>query len=228
MKLSLCITSFNRVDLTLESFSKVYDHPMIDEIVIVDDASDLYLFTQLFNAVAGMKKVKLFRNQENLGMSRNKAEAISKAKNEWCILFDSDNILYPEYLEAIPASLLSDTIYCPGVAEPDYKFTGIKKEINKRNAKDFLGMKEFRVFLNAGNYVVNRDEYLRVYKYDPAIKESDTIHFAHLWLESGNSFYIVPEMRYYHRKHSGSGWKMGNRQYNLKKADEIQNKIKQL
>jgi len=228
MKLSLCITSYNRVDFTLESFSKVYDHPIIDEIIIVDDASDLYLFTQLFNAVAGMKKVKLFRNQENLNMSRNKSEAISKAKNEWCIIFDSDNILYPEYLDNIPAKLNPEVIYMPTFAEPkfDYREYG-NIVIDRKNFKENVGKKMFRCAMNTCNYVVNREKYLEVYRYDETVKESDTIWFNYLWFKAGYSFYFVPGMHYYHRMHEGSGW-LKNKHENRQKAVEIQRKIKQL
>lgn len=229
MKITLAITTMDRVDLTLESFSKVYDHPMIDEIVIVEDHGDLFTFTQLFNHVSGLKKVKLFRNEINLGMSRNKAEAISKAKNEWVVILDSDNILYPEYIDSIPERLRSDTIMCPVFAEPDFNFKDFSgKIIDKKNAKDFLHVKEFRIFLNTCNYLVNRDEYLKVYRYNPEIKESDTIHFNFLWLQAGNSFYFMPDARYYHRKHPDSGWLKGDHAYNMKKANEIQELIKQM
>lgn len=229
MKLSLAITSHNRFELTIESFSKVLGHPLLDEIIIVDDFSDLEIFTKLYSITAGMPNVKLYRNEKNLGMSLNKKEAISKAKNEWVVILDSDNILYPEYIDAIPETLRADTIMCPVFAEPDFNFKEFSGMIiDKKNAKDFLHVKEFRIFLNTSNYLVNRDEYLKVYRYNPEIKESDTIWFNHLWLEAGNSFYFVPGMRYYHRKHADSGWLKGDHEYNLRKAREIQELIKQM
>src|SRR6187455_1389546 len=98
MKLSLCITTFNRTDMVLEVFEKVYDHPLIDEIVIVDDCSNDDNFEELRCLLLdhpSKDKIRFFRNIQNLGMSRNKREAVSRAENEWCILFDSDNIIYP-------------------------------------------------------------------------------------------------------------------------------------
>lgn len=231
MKISLCITTYNRSDLTVESFSRVYDHPRIDEVVIVDDCSEIEHFNKLQELLLDKKfslgKILLYRNEENLNMSRNKAKAISYAKNSTVIILDSDNILYPEYVDNIPMEVSSSVIYCPDFAEPDYDFRRYS-EIDKHNAKGFLGDKEFRILLNTCNYVVNRDEYLRVYRYDPEIKESDTIHFNALWLEAGNSFMVVPGIRYYHRRHAGSGWLMGDHEYNLRKAAEIQDKIKTL
>jgi glycosyltransferase involved in cell wall biosynthesis len=232
MKLSLCITSFNRTNLVIESFSRVYDNPQIDEIVIVDDASTEENFRELDSLLAindTLHKIHLFRNEKNLGMSLNKREAISRAKNEWCILLDSDNILYPEYLKPFEGAILQPgVIYCPEKAEPDYDFSELPAIIDKNNAKDLLHKKEFRIMLNTCNYVVNRSKYLEVYRYDESIKESDTIYFNELWLRAGYSFMIVMDMKYYHRRHEGSGWLMGDHEYNLKKAAELQEKIKLL
>lgn len=226
-KLSLCITTFNRTDLTVESFSKVYDHPMIDEIIIVDDASDVNKFNELYNLLKGKDKVTLHRNFENLGMSRNKANAIEKANNEWVSIFDSDNVMPPEYLDSLPKDLNPTTIYHPEFAEPEFDFRAYPV-INKFNAKDYLGERNFRCFLNNSNYVVNREMYLQCYRYDEGIRESDTIHFAYLWLEMGGSFQFVKGMRYFHRRHPGSGWLCGDHAYNIRKANEIQDKIKNL
>src|SRR5688572_14514812 len=234
MKISLVITTMNRPELTLESFSKVYDHPLIDEIVIVDDASDQMIYLDLaikintLNLICGGDRFKIFRNRENLGMSRNKREAVSHAKNEWVIIFDSDNILYPEYLDNIPATLNPEVIYMPTFAEPkfDYREYG-SLVIDRINFKEYVGKKMFRCAMNTCNYVVNREKYLQVYEHNETVKESDTIWFNYLWFRAGYSFYFVPGMRYYHRLHEGSGW-LKNKHENRQKAVEIQIKIKQL
>jgi len=242
MKLTLAITTYNRSEMVMEVFEKVHDHPLIDEIVIVDDASDFDKYNELYQLIyfgdykAKHKdldswKIKLFRNEKNLGMSRNKREAVSKAKNEWVILFDSDNILYPEYLDALAHCEFDNnkTIYHPSLAEPEHDYSQFNgMVIDKTNAKEYLKEREFRVMMNSCNYIVNRDEYLKVYKYDETIKESDTIYFNTLWLQAGNAFYVVPGMKYHHRKHSGSGWLNGDHRYNMNKAAELQDKIKNL
>ena len=235
MELSLCITTYQRTGLLYESYSKVIDHPLISEVVIVDDCSGDNVWEDLKKNCLH-PKIKLYRNEHNLNMSRNKREAISKASNEWAIILDSDNILYPEYLDSIPLpksildfGLQEEIIYHPSFAEPEHDYREWEGQfISKKNAKEFLNKSEFRCLLNNSNYVVNRDEYLRVYKYDESIKESDTIYFNTLWLEAGNAFYVVPGMKYHHRKHSGSGWLNGDHRYNMNKAAELQEKIKNL
>src|SRR3954469_23730640 len=107
--ISLCITTYNRFDLTIESFRQVIDDPRISEILIVDDNSK----AEIFNLFSGMvssdpnqAKIKLFRNFENLGMSRNKARAVELASNPWCIVLDSDNVIDSAYLDALPEYLV--------------------------------------------------------------------------------------------------------------------------
>ncbi len=235
MKLSLAITTYNRTDMVLEVFEKVYDNPIIDEIVISDDCSKeentILLKAAIDRFCIGKeRKIKFYCNAKNVGMSYNKKLAIERSKNEWVAIIDSDNILYPEYLDAMAdLNFYPEHIYCPSFAEPEHDFSKFDNCLfNYENAKQFLVDREFRVFLNTCNYVVNREEYLRIYKYDETIKESDTIYFNTLWLEAGNGFYVVPGMRYAHRKHSGSGWLNGDHRYNMNKAAELQEKIKNL
>lgn len=230
--ISISITTYNRPELTMESFSKVIDHPLIDEIVIVDDRSTPENYRKLMGLIQrhpAEEKIKLTRNSENLGMSLNKKEAVSKAKNEWVVLLDSDNVIDETYVSSITEDILDPrTIYTPSFAKPDFDFREFEGMfINKHNAKDFLKNKMFRCFLNCCNYLVNREKYLEVYRYDPNIKEADTIHFNTLWLQAGYSFYFVPGMTYFHRKHEGSGW-LQNHKQNIEDANRLQRIIEGL
>src|SRR5688500_10472302 len=98
-KISLCITNFDRFAMTLDSFREVVDDQRINEIVISDDRSQGVIYYGLESYVKRWDKVKIWRNEKNLGCYRNKREAISKSSNEFVIIFDSDNILTTEYLD---------------------------------------------------------------------------------------------------------------------------------
>ena len=227
--LSLCLTNYNRYELLINSFSRVRADDRIKEIVISDDCSDPDLYDNLVNYFSGMPKVKLFRNEENIGMSRNKAKAIELATYPYCLIFDSDNILDTDYLDALFSfNWEPNRIFMPSAALPKFDFRQYEHLIfNKDNAKNHIGEPMFEVMLNTSNYVVPRDEYLKAYKYDPSIKESDTIYFSKLWLEAGNSFFVVPGMTYHHLVHENSGW-LKNHAYNMVKADEIKEQIRRL
>lgn len=226
--ISLCITTYNRYDLLLESFRQVLDDPRITEIVIADDCSERETSCLLFNTLCRYDKVRFYINQENIGMSRNKARAIELASNPWCIIFDSDNVIDPSYLDALPEYLAPSVIYCPDFAKPQFdyrKYAG--RTINADNAGKVMEKPMGECLFNTCNYLVNREEYLRVYEHNPDMKGTDTIWFNYLWLKAGNSFSVVPGMQYMHRVHAGSGF-MEDVDYNMKKAAEVKQLIQTL
>ena len=227
MNLSLCITTFNRFELLKESYAQVIDDPRISEIIIVDDCSTEPGIKEKVNSLAG-GKVKVFHQAQNRGMSRNKADAISYASNEWCIIFDSDNVITPDYLDAIPVYLSSDTIYCPSFAKPefDFRFHEGKFYDQKKSARE-IRLDGYNVAMNCCNYLVHRDTYMAVYKFNPAHIASDTIWHAYNHLKAGGSFYIVPGMHYYHRVHKGSGFLQGV-DHNMRMQAEVRKMIMEL
>jgi glycosyltransferase involved in cell wall biosynthesis len=226
--LSLCLTNYNRYEMLLESFQHVYDDPRISEIVISDDNSEWKLWKKLEKYCATKSKISLFRNPHNVGMSLNKKLAIQHATNPWCIIFDSDNVLERNYLDAIPKHLDTGIFYLPSFAKPqfDYRaFSGIT--VDWRNVKQVLKKPMFEQCLNTCNMVVHRDSYVNIYQYDPNIKETDTLHMNYLWLKYGGKLQIVEGMEYFHRVGKHSGW-LQNANYNIKKGQEQLNLIRQL
>lgn len=227
MKLSLCITTYNRYELLKESYAQVIDDPRISEIIIVDDCSTEPGIKEKVNSLAG-GKVKVYHQAQNRGMSRNKADAISYASNEWVIIFDSDNIIEKDYLDAIPVYLNSDTIYCPAFAQPEFDFRFYEgKFFNKKNAGKEIQRDSFNVAMNCCNYLVHRDTYLQTYKYNPLHIASDTIWHAYNHIKAGGSFYIVAGMHYYHRVHKGSGFLQGV-DHNMRMQAEVRKMIMNL
>lgn len=224
MKYTLAITHYNRPDMLVESVSKV--NGLLDELIIQDDASDRETQKTIAEVFGGIAKI--YFNLANVGMSRNKCEAISNAKNKWVIIFDSDNILYPEYVKAIPKHLERDTIYVPDFAEPNFdyrKFAG--EEISAKNLHKFIKDPAFEMLLNTCNYLVHRDEYLKVYQYNSAMKATDTLWFNYLWLRYGGKFKVVPGMRYFHRVHKDSGF-MKDVNYNMAQSKIVMKLIESL
>lgn len=227
--ISLCITNYNRYEMLLESFAQLLEDDRISEIVIVDDCSDIATYDKVLAATFYMPKVRLIRNAENLGMSLNKKKAIESAKNDWCCILDSDNVIGPDYLDAMFTTSLPwdhTTIYCPSFAKPQFdfrKYAGWHILHGEAVIDDSMG----ECLFNACNYIVNRSEYLRVYEHNPEMKGTDTIWFNYLWLKAGNSFYVVPGMEYMHRVWNGSGF-LADCEYNMKQARKVKELIKAL
>lgn len=223
--ISLCITSWNRDSMTFDSFRQVLNDDRISEIVIVDDCSDERIYNNLVFMCNGLDKVKIFRNEKNLGCYHNKRRAVELATNEWVILFDSDNTLTVKYLDAIPRVRGYLTIYQPEFARPHFDFTKYSNHtFTKENAKNYSVQDTFTTMLNAMNFFVARKPFLDVF--DTAKEEpwtADSIYFNYLWLKAGNSIYVTPGMQYEHRVHNGSHYKN-----NVHKTGNFFNEVKQM
>jgi len=227
--LSLCITNYNRCDMLLESFSEVLKDERVSEIVISDDCSKQSIYNKVKSYTVKNKKIKLFRNENNVGMAKNKMLSVKRAENDYAIVFDSDNKISSVYIDGLyRVKWRPKVILAPSFAKPEFDYRQFSGDlINAQNIKHYMGEPMFQCFLNTCNYFVNRDEYLQTFVYDQSIKASDTIHFNYLWLKRGGCFQVVPQMEYEHRVHSGSGF-LQDAEYNLRKAEQFVNLIKQL
>lgn len=232
MRLSLGITTYERPELTLNAFKDIYSDPRITDIVILDDCSSMESYNQLTkNITEGFYNVngkfRIHRNQENLGMSRNKCEVVGLCREDFALLADSDNSFGVDYLNTLEAlgALRPDTIYCPDSARPSFiykKFSG--RIFDRSNIKELVSDPMGNCSMNTSNYVVPVYNYLEIYEYNPDMKGTDTIWMAYLWLKAGGKFHIVDGLGYDHLQHSGSGF-LQDLEYNMKKSEEVRQLI---
>jgi len=239
-KISLAITTFERSDWVLRSFERVLKNDNIDEIIIVDDCTEIGTFIKLWEILdlRVNRKVRLYRNPYNLGPMRNKQEVVKSCKNEWVILLDSDNVIDNTYVDVvIKLNKNQNVIYCPGLT---FRLDGTKmwdwSEFNylidkskaKRNTTNAL----FITLLNTGNYFVNRKEYLSVFNdnvIDVNLCFNDALYYSYLWLLSGNKMKVVPEMTYVHSQHGGGiggSWFANNTAACYSVTNDIKRKIR--
>ena len=209
IKVSICVTSYNRSEQTIRSFKDVLHHSMVDEVVIVDDCSDLGHYNTLkymvdrINVELSSTKVYLFRNEKNLDCYRNKRRAIELARNEWVIILDSDNIIDTEYLNFLRfylhGGISRNTIIQPSFAKPSFdfrKYAGFW--ISTLNVWQYIDDPSFEVMLNAMNYCVNRDQYLQVFDESVDPVTSDSIYQNYNWFKSGGMMYVAKGVEYEH------------------------------
>lgn len=211
-KISLCITSYNRCDMTVNSFLEVLHDDRIDEIIIVDDCSDIEIYNDLKSICDHLPKVKLYRNKRNLDCYLNKYAAIKIAKNDWCIIFDSDNTMWYEYLDTIYACEWDKkVIYAPIFAKPNFDYTAFSGlTITKENINQYWDKPMFQTALNTSNYFFNRKEFIKVFDTLENPITSEALYTNYNWLVEGNSIYFVPNLTYDHLVHSGSHYVKNN------------------
>jgi len=198
--LSLCLTNHNRDRMLLESFAQVIDDDRVSEIVIVDDASEDRFYQKVKKLTEGIEKVKLFRNRKNIGCYQNKREAIAQAKNDYVIIFDSDNVMTKEYIDKIfEHEWNPNVIMAPDyVVSFDYRhFAG--QVITKNTVAKLTRYERFDCLINTMNYFVHRDSYLAVWDGSIEPWTADTIYQNYRWLESGRGIHVVNGLEYMHR-----------------------------
>lgn len=201
-KISICLTNFNRFDLLFDAFKDVVHDERVSDIQISDDCSDYDLYKKIVDRAAKLsEKIKMSRTDTNIDCFLNKRRAVSLASSEYVILLDSDNRIGKDYLDAI----YSDTwdpkqLYQPEFARPHFDFRKYTGYILKRvNVSRYMNDSTFTTMLNAMNYFVNKEEFLRVFDASVNPVTSDSIWQNYCWLKAGNSIFVMPGMQYDHK-----------------------------
>jgi glycosyltransferase involved in cell wall biosynthesis len=230
MKITVSIPYYNRSNLIMETIKPLVEQDSVDEILICDDCSKQEDFDRLLRKTEGIEKIRIVRNIENVHTLQNKHNCVFFAKNEWVLLLDSDNVVEYDYFKTLLKIKYfeTDTIYHTSFAAPTFDYRQFNDEtITKKNVKNFVHHPIFMTLLNTVNFFVNRDEFLKNYKYDSSIRAADGIFLTHNWLKNGNKIYIVPDLKYYHRVHEGSEF-LRERDNNMKLINYWMNQVKLL
>lgn len=211
-KISICIPAWNRTNMVIEAFEQVHDDPRVDEVVIVDDASDMEVYEWLFQHLARYDKVFLSRNKENLDCYFNKARALRLAKNDYCIILDSDNSIDKTYLDTIYEYEWNEkTAFMPSFANPQFDYRSFSDlVITKENVATYFDMPLFETMLNCMNYFVPRSFYLSIFDENTNPHTADSLYQNYNWLINGGSIFVVPNLLYMHRIHASSHYILNN------------------
>jgi glycosyltransferase involved in cell wall biosynthesis len=222
--ISLAIPSYDRSDYVIESFIKVLRDERISEILIVDDHSRIQEFSKLQNLISALSsdshyhKIKLIRNEENLGSFLNKKKCVEECKNKWVILLDSDNSIDINYINSLENKRDEKTIYTPSRAICSSEILDYRKYsntvVNKQKYIEIVsqgGNITWDCILNTGNYYFNKETYLKSIELEPELRDplaADAFYLIYLWMKNSEcgKLEIVEGMEYLHRLHDNSHW----------------------
>jgi len=225
-KISICVPTWNRYDFTTKCFEKVLHDERVSEIIISDDCSTDGSYEKLVEHYKGEPKVNIYRNEERRKVHGNKRMSIFHATNEWCVLFDSDNIIDKNYLDTIYSFEWEGNVaYQPSFAKPNFDYRNLVGEFNKENTKNKLNLPLVECMLNTQNFFINRLMYLFCWQDSPEINGADSIYFNYLWLNNDNKIKVVEGLEYDHLVHRGSFYE-SVAEDSLPKSLQIVEKIK--
>jgi len=227
-KISVVTPFYNTGDYANSLIDYVLADERIDEMVIVDDCSKREEYERLLEVAGNQSKIRIYRNEENLGEFKNRIKATKLTKNNWVIFLDGDNSLTKEYVDAICNNPIwrENVIYCPTFGlnrKIDYRmFSG--DYIGLNNVESYLDGEHsyhFNMFLGTGNYFMNKKAYLKT---AIPIREIDKrqygdYYFSVEWMKN-NLMFFVPEMSYIHRLRPNSEW-MENKHFIQRKYHKV-------
>ena len=99
---SVLMTVYNRQEYIADAIQSVLDSSCTDwELVIVDDGSVDQSYEIAQRIAANNTKIRLFRNETNLGQFANRDRAASLAKGKYIKYLDSDDLIYPHGLQVM-------------------------------------------------------------------------------------------------------------------------------
>lgn len=116
-RVSVCIPTFNGARYIKECLDSVLSQSMKDmEVIIVDDQSTdtTWGVLQGYSALYPEAHIRLFRNEENLGLVANWNRCIELARGQWIKYLFQDDLLDPSCIEKMLS--LGERTGCPLVA----------------------------------------------------------------------------------------------------------------
>ncbi|MDO9102676.1 MAG: glycosyltransferase family 2 protein [Candidatus Nitrotoga sp.] len=135
-RVSVCVPTYNGAMYLEECLDSVLNQTYKDiEILVVDDGSTDATFEILERYAASDERIRLVRNENNLGLVGNWNHCIELAKGEWIKFVFQDDWIEPECLEAM---LDAGTLNCSIVAcQRNFAF---EEGVSKSTQQDFLNI----------------------------------------------------------------------------------------
>lgn len=106
-KYSFMIPVYNKAEYLQKYFNRIQNQTFSDyEIVVIDDCSKNDNSYQYLLGLAKVdKKIRLFRNEQNMGLGTTRNELLKKARGEYVIFVDPDDYIEEQLLEKIDEAL---------------------------------------------------------------------------------------------------------------------------
>lgn len=219
MSLTVAVPTMDRWDSFLKYQLPVYlEHPKIKCVVISDEnGNDLEKICQ--EGYDMNPKLRMYQNEEILGVYGNKRQCFLKAPTEWVAVLDSDNHFTNDYFDAFFSVMdPSNTkmIYNAGKNERLFVESGLVEnrighfsgmKITSSNWNTVLKTVGWNFLLNNGNCIWPRE----VVNHFPDLPEeeivgTDSIFCMRQAILAGYTLNVEPTMHYTHSVHNGSHW----------------------
>ena len=215
MNITIAIPTYERYDIFLSDTIDdiVKNYPIINRVIIIDDDSSDYEKLKTRKQMGDWEKVEIYKNEKNLGCYLNKLKCLTLlGEDEWCILFDSDNMLRPEYTDTIlkensENGLDKNTAYLPDAALPRFKYNHLSGLLVDTPEMFNEKFDLIDPAWNTCNFLIHSDSAKKILemkkeKFDDILPyNKDALFINFLLALSGCNIKFLEGMQYEHRIH---------------------------
>lgn len=211
--ISIAMATFNGAQYLSEQLDSILSQTFSDfELVICDDVSTDDTITILQSYAAKDRRIKLFRNDYNLGFKKNFEMAISLCSGEYIAFCDQDDIWFPEHLEVLKKNIgendliSADSILFYGDEKSKFAKNSIKLSDTNgffrfpENQKELLYRFLANTMCTPGHNMLIRREFLIKYLPIPDVVKYHDAWIATVAVIKGKYAYCSQPLTYY-RQH---------------------------
>jgi succinoglycan biosynthesis protein ExoO len=187
------------------------------QLIIVDDASTDDSVSIANDEAASDTRIKLVRQDSNLGPGAARNRALDIATGRWLAIFDGDDLMLPNRLESMissagiaDAAIIADNLLV-------FSETNHPRPFLQEPSNDEPRWIDLAAFIESGclysclpdlGYVkpIIRADAVRALglRYDEALRIGEDYDFLARLMAQGHRLLLLPEALYLYRKHSGS------------------------
>lgn len=118
--ISIAMAAYNGERYIAEQIESILTQTISDfELIVVDDCSKDKTYDICQNYASKDNRIKVFRNENNMGYVKNFEKALSLTKGEYVAMSDQDDVWTPNHLEVLLNNLGGKALSCGNVTITD-------------------------------------------------------------------------------------------------------------
>jgi glycosyltransferase involved in cell wall biosynthesis len=221
--LCMAIPTMKRWSFLKQNLPLFLSRPEVLEVVITDETGeDIEQIQQ--SPFYNHPKLRLFKNEERLGIYHNKRKAFSLAKAPWVALIDSDNSFPEEWFEVLSeeidlkntkmvygsAAFRSVNLVTGEVLQHCLQFEDLRLQSQNWNQVVYR-IPKWNFLLNDGNWVLHSSALQHLPEvvapeFQAGAKFCDAIYSLRCLIQAGFTIWYIPGLSYIHTVHPESSW----------------------
>ena len=185
---SICLPAWNSAAFIRRSIGSVLAQTCTDwELLVVDDCSSDDTWT-IIKEYAGQPRVKILRNEKNLGQNENFNHCLRLTRGKWILILAADDFIVPHMIETLKAEVTSrpDAVLWVqnhlnrGFGKPPHLVT-VAECVREYEADEFAELLYLKgnIFGEISNFTARRDALMKI---EPPFKEGTQTVDLRCWV----------------------------------------------